>query len=186
MYGEKMAYYVEDWFEKARNKDESGLAAFYQLYKKELFAFILKRVSHYEDSEDILSITLEKIFFNFHKIFSIKTLPSYIYKITTNVIIEYYRKKKKKKQITQVDLDKVEIESTYDNPHTQLAKKEEIIAVRSAMLKLPTREFEVIKLFYDENKSIKEIAQISGLSTRSVESLLYRGRKRLGTILEGE
>ena len=42
-----MAEYSEDWFEKAKKKDEEGLVAFYNLYKKELFAFILKRVSHY-------------------------------------------------------------------------------------------------------------------------------------------
>jgi RNA polymerase sigma-70 factor (ECF subfamily) len=178
-----MAFCIKNWFEKAKKKDETGLTTFYHLYAKELFAFILKRVSHYEDAEDILSLTLEKIFFNFHKIFSMKTLNSYIYKITKNVIFSYYRKKKQKKQISCVHFDNLKIESTYDTPYTELAKKEEIIAVRSAMLKLPAREFEVLKLFYDQDKSIKEIAGITGSSARSVESLLYRGRKRLKKLL---
>ena len=179
-----MAIYVQDWFEKAKSKDESGLATFYHLYKKELLAYILKRVFHYEDSEDILSIALEKIFFNFHKIFSPKFLHSYIYKITHNVIIEYYRKKKKMKNAVHIQLEKVEIESKYDDPHMQLSKKEDIIRVRAAMLGLSGREYEVLKLFYDENKTIKEISKITRSSTRSVESLLYRGRKHLGKILE--
>jgi len=181
-----MAIYVQDWFEKAKSKDESGLAAFYHLYKNELFAYILKRVFLYEDSEDILSIALEKIFFNFHKIFSPKFLHSYIYKVTHNVIIEYYRKKKKMKNLIHIQVEKVEIESRYDNPHIELSKKEDIIRVRAAMLELSDREYEVLKLFYDEGKTIKEISKITRSSARAVESLLYRGRKHLGMILESE
>jgi RNA polymerase sigma factor (sigma-70 family) len=176
--------YTPDWFEKAKAKDEEGLTVFYNLYKKELFAYIIRRISRYEDAEDLLIIIFEKICINFHKIFSIMALRPYMYRVAHNAVTEYYRKKKTKYQCEHINCEEVCLESHYGNPGEALEKKEEIALLRDAMLRLPAREFEVLKLFYDQKKSTKEIAAMMGKTTRSVESILYRGRKRLGNILE--
>ncbi|MBN1700077.1 MAG: sigma-70 family RNA polymerase sigma factor [Spirochaetales bacterium] len=176
--------YTSGWFSKAKEKDEEGLTVFYHLYKRELFAYIVRRLGRYEDAEDLLVKVFEKIFLNFHKIFSMSALRPYIYRITRNAVFEYYRKKKTVKSRETVNLDDVVLESHYGNPGDILEKKEEIIRLREAMLMLPATEYEVLKLFYDTRKSTKEIASAAGKSVRSIESILYRGRKRLGTILE--
>jgi RNA polymerase sigma-70 factor (ECF subfamily) len=176
--------YSTDWFQKAKAKDEEGLTIFYNLYKKELFAYVVRRISRYEDAEDLLIFIFEKIFLNFHKIFSMIALKPYIYRIAHNAVTEYYRKKKSKNRFEPVNLEEVQLESHYGNPGDTLEKKQAIILLREAMLKLPAREFEVLKLFYDGQKSIKKIAGVMGKTTRAVESILYRGRKRLGNIIE--
>ena len=60
---------------------------------------------------------------------------SHIFKIIGAVglvlIVLGILKKKRKKQISEVDFNKVVIESKYDNPHILLEKKEEIIILLS-------------------------------------------------------
>lgn len=51
--------------------------------------------------------------------------------------------------------------------------------------KLPTKSRDAIFLYYYEELSIKEIAEIYHAKIMTVESWLYRGRKRLRKMLEG-
>lgn len=178
---------IDDWFSRAKQKDHEALTMFYNMYKQELFAFILKKVSSREDCEDIFGDTMEKLFFNFHKIISIHFLRAYMYTIARNMIISYYRKKSKKPETLSIDDDgHIPADDKYDRPEQTLERNADIVRVRAAMAQLPPRQLEVIKYFYDHGKSMKEISKIIGRKPKDVENMLFRGRKRLKDILGKE
>ena len=56
--------------------------------------------------------------------------------------------------------------------------------VYEAVLKLPDRYRTVVQLYYCENYSVDEIADILQISPSNVQTRLYRGRKKLKDILE--
>jgi RNA polymerase sigma-70 factor (ECF subfamily) len=57
--------------------------------------------------------------------------------------------------------------------------------VRDAVAALPSRDREVIVLFYLEDFSVAQIAQLLGLKNNAVEVRLHRARQRLRTKLAG-
>ena len=56
--------------------------------------------------------------------------------------------------------------------------------VYEAVLKLPDRYRTVVQLYYCENYSVDEIAEILQISPTNVQTRLYRGRKKLKDIME--
>lgn len=68
----------------------------------------------------------------------------------------------------------------------QLAQAETSQQVRAAMQRLTARQREVVVLFYLEDMSAREVAELLGLKTGTVEVRLNRARKRLAELLGDE
>ncbi|MGI6118075.1 MAG: RNA polymerase sigma factor [Bilifractor sp.] len=64
-------------------------------------------------------------------------------------------------------------------------EKEDLSDVTNAVLELPENYREVIHLFYYENLSIKEIAEVLDLTEGAVKTRLRRGRESLKKKLKG-
>ncbi len=62
--------------------------------------------------------------------------------------------------------------------------REDIISLREAIQALPEQQREVITLFYLQDVSVKEIAEILGKSEGTIKSLLFRAREKLRKYLE--
>lgn len=65
-------------------------------------------------------------------------------------------------------------------------QREDLSFVWEAVKSLPVKYREVIHLFYQEDCSTQQIAQILGLKEATVRSHLHRGRSRLREILKEE
>ena len=65
-----------------------------------------------------------------------------------------------------------------------LAMKQEYFRVEQALEKLPERQRTAMLLKAQQDMSYDQIAQVMNTSVSSVESLIFRGRKRLLEILK--
>jgi RNA polymerase sigma-70 factor (ECF subfamily) len=68
---------------------------------------------------------------------------------------------------------------------TRHAAEETSEQVRAAVAELPPRDREVIVLFYLEELSVAQVAQLLGVKHNAVEVRLHRARQRLKTRLAG-
>ena len=66
--------------------------------------------------------------------------------------------------------------------YLQAKERSEIIS--KSILKLPEDEAAIVTWYYFEEKNIKEIAAIVGMSADNVKIKLYRSRKKLYSILK--
>ena len=57
--------------------------------------------------------------------------------------------------------------------------------MKQAILKLPRTEALIVTLFYLNENSVKEIQEITGLSSALIKIRLFRGRKKLERALRG-
>ncbi|WP_062057748.1 RNA polymerase sigma factor [Aquimarina longa] len=64
----------------------------------------------------------------------------------------------------------------------QAKEKKEIIS--NSIMKLPADEAAIVTLYYFEEKSVKEIVEIVGLTANNIKIKLYRSRKKLYSILK--
>ena len=74
---------------------------------------------------------------------------------------------------------------TNHQPATAADGDETSRQVREAVADLPTRDREVIVLFYLEDFSVPQIAQLLGAKNNTIEVRLHRARRRLKTKLAG-
>ena len=62
----------------------------------------------------------------------------------------------------------------------------EHIALTTEILRLPRKYMEAVLLYYDQGFSVKEMAELLGISQPAVSSRLRRAREKLYDALEGE
>ncbi len=76
--------------------------------------------------------------------------------------------------------------SPHTNPEWQLSTQQELGIVQRALAKLPQRQRTALLLKAQEELSYEEIAKVMGTSVSSVESLIFRARKRIMDTLGDE
>lgn len=171
----------------------NSVAAFNYLidtYSTLIYNVALNQVFNKEDAEDLT----QEIFISIHK-----SLPSFkgdsklstwIYSISLNKSREYIRSKtriKRKGNIIQLDdFDKnngLEVIG-YNHPGIELENKELANIFFSAIDRLPDNQRIAFTLHKMEGFSYQEISIELDITVSSVESLMFRAKKNLKTLLE--
>jgi len=94
-------------------------------------------------------------------------------------LIDDYRRTKQQQQKTALTEDTAYEPSVLENLVRIQSNEELIASIRAAFKRLPARCQNVIQLKYYEGLSTEQIAERTGLSTRSVYNNLYEGIKTL-------
>ncbi len=71
-----------------------------------------------------------------------------------------------------------------DNPELVLQKKNQTELVRHSLARLSPEHGEVIDLVYYHGKSVKEVAEIVGISEATVKTRMFYARKKLAELVE--
>ncbi len=146
-----------------------------------------------QEAEDIVQETFLKAFKHLDGFSSEKAnFRTWLLTITRNQSINVFSALKRKtlRFVTSTDDDERYYDSAgnphsaYGNPEKLLSVKQEHKKVEQALAQLPKRQRTAILLKAQESMSYEEIAAIMGASASSVESLIFRARKRLMEILE--
>lgn len=167
--------------ERAKS-DPEAFSILYERYYSPIFSYILKRTANIETAEDITSIVFLKVLKNIWRFqWEGISFSSWIYRIATNEIANFYRKKKKIIFLEEIK----ELRSNSDplgeilRAQEELERNEEFLDLHRKISQLPVKYQEVIYLRYFENKKIKEICEILGKREGTVKSLLHRAIKKL-------
>ena len=116
--------------------------------------------------DDILSLKKEK------------KLKNWLYKIARNNIVDYYRKKKIKSfllsQIPYVELFAKEM----NQPEFIMEKNQLRDKIESAMRAISQKYQQILRMHYEDQMPIKQIALSLNLTPKATESLLYRARQQ--------
>lgn len=106
-------------------------------------------------------------------------LSTWIYRITYNASINKYKSQKRRIDTIEID-DYVEFNiSDLSDTQSDISINEKRKIINSTILKLAETEKVIITLYYYEELSVKEIAEIVGISTHNVKIKLYRSRQKL-------
>jgi RNA polymerase sigma-70 factor (ECF subfamily) len=172
---------------QAQNTPDA-FAQLYDLYYPKIFGYVLRRTANLEAAQDITSETFLKAL---RKLWQFRwrniSFSSWLYKIATNEINQYFRKAEYKKSISLEELQEQGFEpiSSY-NPESELIeaqeklkKHQDFLEIQVKIVRLPAKYQEVIALRFFEQKQIKEIAEILGKKEGTIKSLLHRAVEKL-------
>ncbi len=169
-------------------KAPDAFAKLYDQYYPKIFGYVLRRTANLEAAQDITSET----FFNaLRRLWQFRwrniSFSSWLYKIATNEINQYFRKTEYRKSASLEELQEQGFEpiSSHD-PESELVEAQEklkqhqdFLEIQGKIVRLPAKYQEVIALRFFEQKQIKEIAEILGKKEGTIKSLLHRAVEKL-------
>ncbi|MEL7119427.1 MAG: sigma-70 family RNA polymerase sigma factor, partial [Bacteroidota bacterium] len=140
-----------------------------------LYAFILKKTKDESLAKDLLQEALVKIYLKRSQLVNEDKLMSWAFKITRNIVFDYYRKNKNAELHHEVVSGSAE---TDDSLHNLLAEW-----IPQAIQLLPEPYREAIFLTEIKGLSQKELAEHLGISYSGAKSRVQRGKQKLKAII---
>ncbi|MFT5777526.1 MAG: RNA polymerase sigma factor (sigma-70 family) [Crocinitomicaceae bacterium] len=172
-----------------QNKD-AAFAYLVDSYSGKIYGTCVNMVRHSEDAEDLVQEVFTSIYLSISKFSGNSSLSTWIYAIALNKSKEFIRNKTRlKRQGTLTILDdttdsQVPTSSiNFYHPGVQLEDKELAKILFSAIDQLADNQREAYILSKVEGHSYSEIAEMLELSVSSIESLLFRAKRRLKELL---
>jgi RNA polymerase sigma-70 factor (ECF subfamily) len=175
--------------ELARKAMDGNRRAFDELCEKkskELLFTALGVLGDMPDAEDAVQETILKMCRSFAKLRSAEAIDVWMYRVLMSrcmVILD-----KRKKRITELDIDDEAISIEDDDaefiPEKYAEDKELGKQLYEIILALPLAKREAILMYYYDGLSHKEIADIKGVTEKSISSTIAKARKIIKDGLE--
>jgi RNA polymerase sigma-70 factor, ECF subfamily len=173
---------------------ESSYEELMSMYWQQLKMFALRRTGSLQDAEDIVQeaflrayLALER--YTPQQIYTLKARP-WLYKITWSVYCNYTGRSKAPSSISLDMLEEETRQEIEENPNEQPEQVFEQVERRQELEKLvetlPQHYRDVISMYYFEELTHQEIADILGQPVGNVRVHLHRGLKRLQKILTAQ
>ncbi len=159
-------------------------------YKDMVYTLAYRITGNHEDAEELAQDVFIKAYKSLGDFKGRSKFSTWLYSITYNASVSKIRKK----HPDYVSMD------NYDNTYTEIADKgyEEqydfdkvpVNVLKKVLDELDTVDKSLLTLYYQEDKSVRELSKITGLTESNVKVRLFRNRKRifqrLKTILKEE
>jgi RNA polymerase sigma factor (sigma-70 family) len=158
-------------------------------FKDRVFNAALGLLRNTEDAEDISQEIFIEIFNSISKFRGDSSLSTWIYRITVTKSLDFIRRKNRKKRfafVTSLFSDKgksINEPADFFHPGVEAENRELSSELFKAIEKLPHNQKIAFTLSKLEDLSYKEISEIMGVTVSSVESLLFRARNNLKSLL---
>lgn len=162
--------------------DESSFRELIDRYGRRLFLVALNIFGNPDEAEDAVQETFVKVFKSLKRYEPRDQFSHWLHRILKNECLKCLKDRKR-----YVDWEKVDfsIQSSDMNPEKNILEGENQRIIRQAIEKLKPEYQTIISLRYFSEMSYNEISQIMGISHTTVETWLFRARKRLGITLNG-
>ena len=166
------------------NGDEHAFNKLVQLHLRSVYNFALRVSNNAEDAEDITQITFVKAWSSLHTFSRERNFKTWLFTIAHNATIDVLRKKR---DVPMGLLRKDDEETAFEEhisdiellPDEIVMRAEEKKLLHVLLEKLPAYQREVLLLYFQEHRTLAEIASIRGESINTVKSRHLRGLQRL-------
>ena len=154
-------------------------------YKDLVYTVCLRMLSEREEAGDAAQEVFIKSFRSIQSFREQSKFSTWIYRIAYNHCISEIRKK-----VKVIDLvDEMPEEEEKDkelNGLEALSREERTRYLQLALEALPETDAVVVTLFYYEELSLEEIAEVTGLTSGNIRIKLHRSRKKMHTVLSDQ
>ncbi len=162
---------------EAAKRDPARFADLYDIYFDRLYAYVARRVSSREETEDLVSEVFHKALSNLRR-FEWRGAPfsAWLFRIAANEITDLSARLGRQRTIQAL-------------PEAEEGDQEEAqdrSTVLALMRELPEDQRRVLELRFMEEKSTREVAQVLGRSEGAIKQLQFRGLENLRASLGGK
>ena len=179
----------EELVDRVKSGDIDAFEEIIAKYEKRVFGLIYNMLKNDNDIEDIAQDIFIKVYKNIDKFHGNSSLYTWIYRIATNMCLDYMKKKKNVIYIdekVQLDDGEVELQLPSDEKLQEelYEEKEMKQKLNKAIDKLPDKQKAMIILRDIKGLSYEEISEVLEIKLGTVKSQINRARLKLKEILE--
>jgi len=168
---------------KSIHGDMKAFGVLIDRYKQMVFTLACRMLRNNEDAEEIAQDTFLKAHKALNTFKGDAKFSTWLYKIA------YYQSldqlKKKKRHVASISLDEYRSSDlkVMSGVMDELERQDRARIVKAAIDQLTEEDAAIVTLFYFEELSIREIAEIISLSPQVLKVRLFRSRKQLAILL---
>lgn len=168
-----------------RSSDAAALALFVGRYQMSLVRFAEKLVGDRDAAQDVVQETFLRVAERPARLLDVDSPHNWLLRVARNIGIDWIRKRSRIERHARAAGEALEARAhERDATAAQALEREELRAqVRAEIARLRPRYREILLLKVEEEKSYREIAQITGLSVTNIGYLLHTAMKILQTRL---
>lgn len=157
-----------------KKRDRQAANELISLYYKEIYTYIYIQLSDKDLAMDITQEVFINMLESLHRFDESKALfRTWLYKIATNKIIDYYRSKQYKYRNLFDSVDNIEIKEN-DNFIVKLENKEDVEKIQDIVNNLDTKDQEIFRLKIFSEMKFDEISNILNIPVSTIKSKYYR------------
>jgi len=158
--------------------DLEALGLLYDRYRMLVYRTALGITGDPETAADLL----QEVFLRMHRfarrIDPLRPLEPWLYRVTANLAYTWAKRQNRWLHVLEELVDRVS-GRPFEDPMQHLVQNEEWRQVQKALMSIPVSQRVVVTLFYMNDLSVQEIAEVLGLPEGTVKSRLHYGRKAL-------
>ena len=158
--------------EKMRQNPNVGMKLLMDAYQERLYWHVRRLVVSHDDAQDLLQESFLKIYRSFSSFKGNSSLFSWIYRITTNVVLSSLRSQK---QVT-APLD--DVRGVKGDTYFEFGDAE-AVALQKAIHSLPPKQQAVFNMRYYDEMSFKEIAEVNDCSENSAKANYHFAKNKI-------
>ena len=164
-----------------KNGDATAFSKILELNQDYIYTLTYSILKNREEAQEVTQDTFIKAYKNLAKYNEEAKLRSWLYKIAYRTALDKIRQRKKSIGLNEVGFSQEYTQSLYED---NLERKELSGQLEKAISYLNPKEAAILKLFYLEEKNIKELVLITSYSESNIKVILFRARKNLATVIK--
>ena len=176
--------------ERVINGDVDAFGILVKRYEKQIVNYIFRMIGDYQDALELSQEVFLKAYLGLKTYRSDYSFSTWLYRIAKNRTIDFIRKRKLDTVSIEGKGDEDSLKPQYEDtglkPDEVFEKKRRAKLVEKAVSKLPLEYREVIIMYHVDGLKYEEIAEILDLPIGTVKNRIFRARKLLKELLEGE
>jgi len=149
-------------------------------YEQKMLRYAKKFLFSHEDAQDLVQDVFIKAYTNMQSFDADRSFSSWLYRIAHNTYVNALAKKTRTPLLTRFDFDALlPMLRAPTQPDTELDKKEMRQALDACIEQIGLKYREVLVLYYFEELSYKDIAEVLHIPISTVGVRLSRGKRQL-------
>ena len=199
-----MAENTNDLVARAKAGDTTAIEGLYVEYKDRLMKYVMKQGIPEQDAEDIVSDSFFEVINHIKDLQNNEYFGTWLHKIAINKTNAFRQKMGRWQRadfnttdsmdsdLSKIDGEAAAIEQAYEESYgdtvmlpSDYAENEDIKCLLAEQISsLSDEHKEALLLYYYQNKSVAEIAELTGTNQHNVKARLFNARKNLKKKLE--
>jgi RNA polymerase sigma-70 factor (ECF subfamily) len=165
---------------RCRRGDHHSWRELIGAFERKLFYYVRRLVSHEADAWDVLQQTWMAAYQSIGRLGDSKQLAAWLYGIARNKAIDQRRLR------VEATIDVESLAESCCEERDESLEVDDIESLHCAIDRLALPHREAITLFFLEDLSVKEIAEVLHIPTGTVKSRLHNAKRELRLILQKE
>lgn len=159
--------------------DTNAFGSLVKRHQDYIFNVIIKMLRNREEAEEIAQDTFIKAYEVLASFKGEAKFSTWLFKIAYHKSLDRIKKNKRSSTLELVENLAEDASMDFENGLAIMLMEERKEIIKNCILKLPEIEAAIITLYYYDEQSVKEIAEITNLSQDNVKVKLHRSRKLL-------